>query len=112
YDFFGLTFSDGVQAFSGFFAGILSFYKLWDKETQKLIILTNTQLRSSFRIHPSSLLSIIRLMDAVIKIKYKNIRTKAITICKASITVTGIRNNKQTSSEAGDAGGAINMSKL
>ncbi|RIB17683.1 peroxisomal biogenesis factor 11 [Gigaspora rosea] len=42
YDFFGLTFSDGVQAFSGFFAGILSFYKLWDKETQKLIILTNS----------------------------------------------------------------------
>ncbi|CAG8564344.1 19003_t:CDS:2 [Racocetra persica] len=37
YDFFEYTFSDGVQAVSGFLAGILSFYKLWEKETQRIM---------------------------------------------------------------------------
>ncbi|CAI2163289.1 3508_t:CDS:2 [Funneliformis geosporum] len=32
YDLFGCKFSDGVQAVSGFIAGILSFHKLWVKE--------------------------------------------------------------------------------
>ncbi|CAG8633919.1 27573_t:CDS:2 [Dentiscutata erythropus] len=42
YDFFDFTFSDGVQALSGFFAGILSFYKLWEKENQKLMMLSQS----------------------------------------------------------------------
>ncbi|RIA85019.1 peroxisomal biogenesis factor 11 [Glomus cerebriforme] len=33
YDLFELSFSDGVQAMTGFVAGILSFHKLWVKET-------------------------------------------------------------------------------
>ncbi|CAG8552984.1 557_t:CDS:2 [Scutellospora calospora] len=40
YDFFGLDFSDSVQAFSGFLAGILSFHKLWVKETQRIMMKT------------------------------------------------------------------------